>query len=176
MFRYDPENDDKVRIKDVPEKDVLARISGNWKEKVSVSFAPDFKVSISSIPYMTAEADTPQNPVVLIDLGPLNLHPKVTPPLDVQLPNESLRFWNGVTEAITSRQFSRATTLKLEIEERQREKLKQRQDEGVEWTPRFFVGSVTPLGKPELTPDGEEALRRLERGEWVLEPNKMLGA
>lgn len=44
VFRYDPEKDDKVRIADVPEKDVLARIAGNWKEKVFVTLAPDFKV------------------------------------------------------------------------------------------------------------------------------------
>lgn len=45
VFTYDPENDDKERIRDVPEADVLAKISGNWKEKVYVSFAPDFKVT-----------------------------------------------------------------------------------------------------------------------------------
>ena len=37
VFRYDPEKNDKVRIRDVPETDVLARISGNWKEKISFS-------------------------------------------------------------------------------------------------------------------------------------------
>lgn len=37
IFRYDPENDDKMRIRDVPEKDVLARITGNWKEKLYFS-------------------------------------------------------------------------------------------------------------------------------------------
>lgn len=47
MFRYDPEKDDKERIVDVPEKDVLARITGNWKEKVFVSFAPNFKVRLT---------------------------------------------------------------------------------------------------------------------------------
>lgn len=37
VFRYDPEKDNKTSIKDVPEKDVLARIQGNWKEKVYFS-------------------------------------------------------------------------------------------------------------------------------------------
>jgi hypothetical protein len=37
VFRYDPEKNDKVRIRDVPEKDVLAKISGNWKEKIYFS-------------------------------------------------------------------------------------------------------------------------------------------
>lgn len=34
IFHYDPENDDKTRVQDVPEKDVLARLSGPWREKV----------------------------------------------------------------------------------------------------------------------------------------------
>lgn len=34
VFRYDPENDSKTRIKDVSEKDVLARIEGCWHEQV----------------------------------------------------------------------------------------------------------------------------------------------
>jgi hypothetical protein len=52
MFRYDPENDNKTRVRDVPEKDVLARISGNWKDKLYYSMAPNFvsKSSISHIP------------------------------------------------------------------------------------------------------------------------------
>jgi hypothetical protein len=37
VFRYDPEKDDKVRIRDVPEKDVLARISGTWRERIFFS-------------------------------------------------------------------------------------------------------------------------------------------
>ncbi|KFY51344.1 hypothetical protein V496_08844 [Pseudogymnoascus sp. VKM F-4515 (FW-2607)] len=152
VFKYDPEKDDKVRIADVPEKDVLARITGNWKEKVFVSVAPNFKVQIP-----------------LIDLTPLELVPKILPPALSQLPNESLRYWAGVTDAIRARQFGRATVLKTEIEERQRRKAREREEGGVEWSPRFFVGSVTPLGRPELTEDGEEALRRLERGEWEIE-------
>ena len=44
IFRYDPENDDKTQIKQVPQEDILAKFGGNWKEKIFVSFAPDFKV------------------------------------------------------------------------------------------------------------------------------------
>ena len=35
VFRYDPDNDSKTRIKDVSEKDVLARIEGCWHEQVN---------------------------------------------------------------------------------------------------------------------------------------------
>lgn len=115
------------------------------------------------------QTNTPQVQIPLIDLTPLELVPKILPPVPSQLPNESLRYWAGVTDAIRARQFGRATVLKTEIEERQRRKAREREEGGVEWSPRFFVGSVTPLGRPELTEDGEEALRRLERGEWEIE-------
>jgi oxysterol-binding protein-related protein 9/10/11 len=97
------------------------------------------------------------------------VHPKTIPPEPLQLENESLRFWSGVTSAILSKQFSKATSAKQEIEERQREKAKARQDKGVEWTPWFFKGSITPLGKPELTEDGKEVLRRAQEGRWELD-------
>lgn len=40
VFRYDPENDDKLRVQDVPEEDVLARLNGPWREKVMFSLGP----------------------------------------------------------------------------------------------------------------------------------------
>ena len=47
IYKYDPENDDKTRVRDVPAQDILVKISGNWKDKVYISFAPDFKVCLS---------------------------------------------------------------------------------------------------------------------------------
>jgi hypothetical protein len=46
----------------------------------------------------------------------------------------------------------------------------------MEWRPRFFVGAVTPLGKPELTDDGKEVLKRLQEGRWELTESEVLGA
>jgi hypothetical protein len=112
----------------------------------------------------------------LIDLSPLFVAPKVLPPIETQLPNESLKFWSGVTEAITTKQFSRATTLKQELEERQREKARERESSGTTWQPRFFTGAVTPLGKPELTQDGREVLDGLHQGKFELKENQILGA
>jgi oxysterol-binding protein-related protein 9/10/11 len=45
IFRYDPENDDKLRVQDVPEEDILARLSGPWKEKVMFSLGSTPMVS-----------------------------------------------------------------------------------------------------------------------------------
>ena len=75
-----------------------------------------------------------------------------------------------------SKQFSRATTLKQELEERQREKAKEREDAGLTWQPRFFTGAVTPLGKPELTEEGKALLKSLQEQQWDLKESTVTGA
>lgn len=45
VFRYDPENDDKTKIKDVPEEDILVRLSGAWKDKIQFTMGPKAFVS-----------------------------------------------------------------------------------------------------------------------------------
>jgi hypothetical protein len=100
----------------------------------------------------------------------------VVPPLEQQLPNESLKFWDNVTNAIVGRQYSLATTLKTEIEEKQRQKAAERKATNEEWKPRFFTGAVTPVGRPDLTADGEEALKGLHSENYQLQPNQEYGA
>lgn len=112
----------------------------------------------------------------MIDLNPLYPVPKIIPPIEEQLPNESRKFWESVTDAIVNRQYGLATTLKQEIEEKQRQKAADRKARNVEWQPRFFTGSVTPVGKPDLTKDGEEVLRGLHANQFQLEPNQEYGA
>ena len=91
------------------------------------------------------------------------------PPREAQLPNESLTLWSGVTDAILSKQYSKATTVKIELEEEQREKARQRERDGTEWKPVFF-GTVTGNGgQPELTDEGREVLKRAQEGNWSLE-------
>jgi len=34
IFKYDPNNDTTNKIKEVPDKEVLARIEGSWQDKV----------------------------------------------------------------------------------------------------------------------------------------------
>lgn len=88
-----------------------------------------------------------------------------------QLSNESRRQWLQVTEAINARQYGKATTLKLELEEKQRLKVKEREKNDRKWTPRFFVGALTPEGRPELTKEGKEVLENLQKDDWELEEN-----
>lgn len=160
VYRYDPENDSKTRIKDVAEKDVLARIEGCWHDQV----------------YYTLTGSKDPKPTLLIDLKPLWPTPKIIPPEEQQLSNESRRFWHQVTAAILSKQYTQATKLKQELEERQREKATARQNQGQEWRPRFFKEPLTKDGRPELTPEGEEALRGLQAERWALRESETTGA
>jgi hypothetical protein len=158
IFRYDPANDNKTKIKDVPQDDILARIHGCWKEQI----------------YYTIPGSTESH--LIIDIEPLFPATKIVPPEDYQLPNESRRFWASVTSAILDKRYGEATKYKQEIEERQRQKAAERAERKEEWRPRFFTGAVTPLGKPDLTEDGQRALQGLHEGDYSLEENKTLGA
>lgn len=95
--------------------------------------------------------------------------PKSLPPLDKQLDHESLKFWNGVTEAIKSKQFSKATTIKQDLEEAQREKAREREKTGTEFTPVYFVQVTGNGGKPDLTDKGRDVLRRAQQDDWSMD-------
>ncbi|ORY12782.1 oxysterol-binding protein-like protein [Clohesyomyces aquaticus] len=163
IFKYDPDNDTKTKVKEVADKDVLGRIEGCWQDKVYYTLGPQ--------PFSKSSEK-----ILLIDLNPLFPVPKIVPPIEEQLPNESRKFWEGVTNAIVNKQYSMATTLKQEIEEKQRAKAAERQAANKQWQPRFFTGAVTPVGKPDLTPDGEEVLKGLHKDDYKLAPNVELGA
>lgn len=151
IFRYDPDNDNKTKVKDVPQADVLARIGGCWREQI----------------YYTLPGSSEQN--LIIDLVPLFPSAKVVPPEEQQLSNESRKFWSQVTTSILDKQYGQATKYKQEIEERQREKAAARKERNEDWKPRFFTDAVTPLGKPDLTDEGRKALDLLHKGEYQLE-------
>jgi hypothetical protein len=125
---------------------------------------------------MELETNIVKEKHLMLDLEPLFPIPKEVPPMEEQLPNESRRFWKEVTAAIVNKQYSLATHLKTEIEEKQRAKATERKDADKEWQPRFFTGAVTPVGRPELTPDGEAVLVGLKDEHFKLEENKEYGA
>lgn len=102
--------------------------------------------------------------------------PKVIPQESDQLPNESRRFWKEVTASIVNKQYNQANTLKQEIEERQRQKAAARKDAGRDWRPRFFAGTVTPIGRPDLTEDGKKAIEGLQKDDFRLPENLETGA
>ena len=88
--------------------------------------------------------------------------PKIVPPEENQLPNESRIFWKDVTNAIMNKQYGEATKAKQAIEERQREKAAERQAKNEEWKPRFFTEPVGPKGRPELNEEGREVLKGMQ--------------
>jgi hypothetical protein len=106
----------------------------------------------------------------MIDIAPLSVAPKSLPPEDKQLANESLTLWGPVTRAIQSKQFSKATQLKQELEEQQREKAREREKSGEQWKPVFFTQVTDKGGRPELTEKGREVLKLAQEGVWDVKP------
>jgi oxysterol-binding protein-related protein 9/10/11 len=103
----------------------------------------------------------------LLDLAPLTVASKSLPPVDQQLPNESLRLWDRVTQAILAKQYSKATSIKQELEEEQRELARERVKTGATWTPVYFEPTRV-AGKPELSAKGIEVVRRAQQGDWSM--------
>ncbi|KAG6103056.1 hypothetical protein E4U14_006460 [Claviceps sp. LM454 group G7] len=158
IFRYDPENDNKSRVQDVPDEDVLIRLSGPWREKIVFTIGPR---PVKSTP--------PEQQYTIADVAPLHVAPKVVPPEDQQLPNESLTLWGGVTKAIHAKKYSKATELKIELEESQRQKARQREKNQETWQPVFFEHVTGNGGKPDLTEKGRQVLERAQKGDWSME-------
>ncbi|KAI5286511.1 hypothetical protein KEM54_006731 [Ascosphaera aggregata] len=151
VLRYDPEYDDKTKIKDIPEEDILARIDGSWQGKIY---------------YTLANSDKKE---LLIDVLPLFPVPKEVPALEDQLPNESRKYWAGVTDAILTKEYGLATQRKQELEENKRREAAERKASGKEWKPRFFSGSVDASGKPELTEEGKKILKDLHENQFAIQ-------
>ena len=170
IYRYDPDNDNITKLKDIPEKSIVARIEGCWKEKVYYT--------IPDTPAVGKEANTDPTTKkqLLIDLVPLMPVPKIVPPEEDQLPNESRVFWKSVTDAILGKQYGEATKAKQVIEERQREKAAERQARNEEWRPRFFTEPVGPKGKPELTEEGKQVMRGMQELKFQLKEPEVYAA
>ncbi|KAI0179773.1 hypothetical protein GGR52DRAFT_587307 [Hypoxylon sp. FL1284] len=158
IFKYDPEKDDKLRIKDVPDSDVVARLGGAWKDRIVFTLGPK-----------PVDSHSPDKQITIIDLNPLAVAPKSLPPKEKQAENESLTLWGGVTDAILSKQFSKATNVKIELEEKQREKARERERKNETWKPVFFDQATDKKGTPELTDKGREVLERAQKEDWNLE-------
>ena len=163
VFRYDPSSDKLARVKDVPDKDVLARVEGCWQEQIY------YTIPSSSAVKEQENTDPTKSKQLLIDLVPLMPVPKIVPPEPEQLPNESRRFWHDVTDSIQNKRFTDATRIKQEIEQKQRDKAKSREDRNEKWRPRFFTEATTKNGRPELTAEGQRALDGMQKLDFRLE-------
>ncbi|KAF3941718.1 hypothetical protein ABW19_dt0206700 [Dactylella cylindrospora] len=149
IFKYDPDNDTITRIRDVPEEDVKARIDGSW---------------ITQMYYTLAGSKEKK---LLIDVEPLFPATKYVPPEELQLPNESRRMWQQVTDAILGRDYNKATDLKIAIEEQKRKELAEREAKKEAWTPKYFIVGGKP-GIPSLTPQGQAVLDAMSKRDYKI--------
>ncbi|ODV89443.1 hypothetical protein CANCADRAFT_139680 [Tortispora caseinolytica NRRL Y-17796] len=95
-------------------------ISGKWNEVMTYK---DLRTNKTSVLFDTFT----EQPVF----------PKVRP-INEQHPRESRRLWKRVTDALANRDHTTATDEKFKIEEQQRKEAKERDEQGVEITSRYF--------------------------------------
>ncbi|RUS19174.1 hypothetical protein BC937DRAFT_87889 [Endogone sp. FLAS-F59071] len=108
------------KIKRESTDELLYEISGRW----------------SDVMFIKMHRATNKNP--LLDVTKAKIHPKIVAPESEQEANESRRLWSKVTTAIHKRDLSAATAEKTRIENNQRSETRAREQEGVEWKPRYF--------------------------------------
>jgi hypothetical protein len=164
IYKCDVESDKTTKIGDVPDKDILGRLEGCWRDKVYFAYGSTAWKKVSD-----------SDKILIIDLNPLEPQKKICPPDEEQLPNESRRFWNDVTQAILNKQYSTATTRKQELEEAQRQVAAQRKADLKEWKPLYFRTIVDNEGKPQLNDLGRYAMQGMHDGNWHLEIPKEYG-
>ena len=68
----------------------------------------------------------------LIDLSKLKIIPKTVRPLEKQVPFESRKLWESVTNSLLKKEFPEATKEKIAIEQRQRDDAAERKKQGLE--------------------------------------------
>ncbi|KAF3105484.1 hypothetical protein TWF103_006560 [Orbilia oligospora] len=149
IFKYDPENDTITRIKDVPDKDIKARIDGCW---------------ISELYYTPAGSKEKK---LIVDVKPLFPATKFVPSNDDQLDNESRKMWQKVTDAILSKNFNEATRLKVEIEDQKRREAAERDAQNSTFVPQYFVVGGEP-GIPTLKEEGRAILDAMSKGDYKM--------
>lgn len=74
IYSYDPENDNRSRLKEIPEKDVLGRVEGCWHDQVNYTLSGS-RVSDDLYKAM-AVADTKRNHTPLSTYNRSSLSPK----------------------------------------------------------------------------------------------------
>lgn len=166
IYRYDPENDKYTKPKDVPSSDVLVNIEGDWKDKVY------YTIPSSKAVKETAGLDSTKEKQLIIDIAPLMPVPKIVPPPEEQLENESRKLWSDVSAAINGKDFGGATKLKQDIEQRQRDIAAEREKDKKVFKPRFFKEATDPSGRPELTEEGQKALDDMQSLNFHLDPRE----
>ncbi|KAF7727499.1 hypothetical protein EC973_007477 [Apophysomyces ossiformis] len=108
------------KIKKESTQELLCEITGQWSNELHIK---DCKTSKKDL---------------LFDVKTSSIFPKTVVPEDDQEEYESRRLWNKVTAAIKNRDQDAATQEKSTIEDTQRHNARVREEEGVDWHPRYF--------------------------------------
>ncbi|XP_043495979.1 oxysterol-binding protein-related protein 8 isoform X3 [Polistes fuscatus] len=108
-------------------KETLATISGYWDGQIMIT---DKRTGQESVFF---------NPTTEVRKKRLK---KYTVPLEYQGPWESEKLWLAVTHAINRDDQYAATEAKTQLEEAQRERAKERKNNGQEWVPKYFVQDI----------------------------------
>ncbi|KAF9012890.1 hypothetical protein BDZ89DRAFT_1023836 [Hymenopellis radicata] len=145
-------------IKDVPHSLVVAEFDGSWRgairwRRVGSGSYMNTTSSSSSSPDLSIDSEYE----TLIDLSKLEVIPKQVRPLAKQLPDESRKLWETVTNKMVNKEFGDATKEKVAIEQRQRDAAAERKKTGVEFVPRYFDKDISS-GVAILTEEGRKAV------------------
>ena len=136
-------------IKDVPREHVVAEFDGSWRGQIRWR-----RVGSGSYLHATSSASSSPSPVhaslprsnatsradlaldtewqILIDLSTMDVIPKQVRPLEEQLPDESRKLWENVTNRLKNKEYSEATREKVAIEQKQRDDAAERKKTGIE--------------------------------------------
>ncbi|KAH9413390.1 Oxysterol-binding protein- protein 9 [Dermatophagoides pteronyssinus] len=107
-----------------PNKKLLATINGEWNGRMEVKFIRNKSLQPKSEPFV----DTKTLPVIKKQVKPIN----------EQEDYESRKLWKHVTLALKKQNVDEATEAKYQIEQRQRELVKEREQLASKWQNRMF--------------------------------------
>lgn len=144
-----------TKIKHVPQSRIVAAFDGTWRghirwRRVGSGSYPHTTPSSASSP-MPSHETLPRSSLTsasaskadishadsdeystLMDLSTLRVIPKSVRPLEKQLPFESRKLWESVTDNLLKKEFSEATRAKIAIEQKQRDDAAERKKKGLE--------------------------------------------
>jgi oxysterol-binding protein-related protein 9/10/11 len=114
-----------TKVKHVPQSRIVAVFDGSWKNRIRWRQVPP-------TPSAESDLDPESDYATLLDLSILRPIPKVVRPISQQLPYESRRLWEKVTNKLLKKEYGDATREKVIIEQRQRDEAADRKKKGIE--------------------------------------------
>jgi hypothetical protein len=157
IHRYNPsshEHEEWTKVKHVPPARAEVYFEGCWRDVVrwrhasaaassggssSSSSSLSSPVAVAAAAFGAAKgkgtrkSDEQEEWTTLIDLAPLLSVPKTVRPISKQLPTESRRLWESVTNRLLRKEYGEATRAKHVIEQRQRDEAAERKRRGIEY-------------------------------------------